>query len=489
MYTVLFWENFKKRDNSTLIPTGSTTLIYDCDFLDGSGILSPTIKLRVSNPTEWNFAYIPNFKRYYKVMNWRYDIGLWIAELQVDVLASWAGEIEKQEVYVLRAASQFNGRINDTQYPLMARKTFGIGSLVEGSANPFSTEYNRGHFVVGIVNTDSGAIGAVSYYVFTPEQFKALSDKLMGDVGFYDVSDISDELTKVLANPFQYVVSCIWLPFEPPLGGEVTMLSIGWWSFNIPCRRLSGYSEWGATGPTIEVPKHPEALTRGYYLLAEPYSEYYLWFPPWGNFSIPADKLIDTDYITFSSRVDCITGKGELRVYTFDSNAAITVIKSQIGVPIELAQMAPQLNSIPQQLVATAPQIPEWADTAGKFLGLHINDSLNAVQNALNTDTGAKVANFAANIGTMMISKYCPSQSIGSNGSIMEGHVDPKLYAYFSYQTDIDAEEKGRPLCQRVKLGALSGFIQCGETDISIPCTQPENEAIRMYLASGIFLE
>ena len=489
MYGVNFYRNFKKKDNSTMQPSGNFDTYY-CDLMDDSGMLTPTILLYdADNPTKYNYAYINAFERFYKITNWRYQKGLWLAEMQVDVLASWRGQIRQQELYVLRSASQFNGRINDTQYPLMARKTFGIGSLVTGSANPFSKEYSQGHFVVGIINTDSGAIGAVSYYVFTPAQFKVLSDKLMGDVGFYDVTDISDELTKVLANPFQYVVSCIWLPFEPPTGGNVTTLSIGWWSFNIPCKRLSGYSEWGATGPTIQVPKHPEALTRGYYLLAEPYSEYYLWFPPWGNFSIPADKLIDTDYITFSSRVDCITGKGELRVYTFDSNAAITVIKSQIGVPIELAQMAPQLNSIPQQLVATAPQIPEWADTAGKFLGLHINDSLNAVQNALNTDTGAKVANFAANIGTLMISKYCPSQSVGSNGSIMEGHVDPKLYAYFSYQTDIDAEEKGRPLCQRVKLGALSGFIQCGETDISIPCTQPENEAIRMYLASGIFME
>lgn len=491
MYTVLFWKNFKKRDNSTLIPTGSTTLIYDCDFLDGSGIISPTIKLRVSNPTEWNFAYIPTFKRYYKVTNWRYETGLWIADLQVDVLASWAGEIENQEVYVLRSASKFNGRIVDNAYPIIGRKTFDIGAMAEGSANPFATAYDNGYFVVGIVNTDTSSIGAVSYYVFTPTQFKNLVDKLLGNVSYYNVSDISDDLTKLLANPFQYVVSCYWFPFEPPLAGTVSTLNIGWWSFNITCNRLSGYTMAAFTGPTIEVPKHPEALTRGYYLLTEPYTEYYLYLPPWGSFSLPAEKLIDSDYITCSSRIDCITGMGTLRINPQGSNAALTVVNAQIGVPIMLAQMAPQLGNLMNQMQTVASSSPVL-DYAASVIGStfvnpwQIGKDLTGLGFA---DAGNKIIKFASNVGTMMLSKYCPSQTLGNNGGVMAGYDNPQLYAAFSYQADMDIEEKGRPLCERIRLSKLSGFVQCGETDIDIPCTKSENDAIRMYLSSGFFLE
>lgn len=487
-YNVTFY-TFSKRDNSTKLPTGLISVGMTCDLMDSSGILAPTLIINHTDPTAFNYCYITEFHRYYFINNWRYSLGFWTCEMQVDVLASWKAQIIQQELYVLRSASNFNGRIADTTYPLIAQKTFASGGLVEGAFNPFSASYQSGYFVVGIINTDSGAIGAVSYYVFTPAQFKTLVDKLMGDVSFYNVSDISDDLTKILANPFQYISSCLWFPFQPPTGASITSLPIGWWTFNISCSRLSGYSQWSATGPTLSIPKHPDALTRGYYLLAEPYTEYYLWFPPWGNFSIPADKVIDSDYLTFSSRVDCITGMGELRVYPYNSNVALSVIKSQIGVPIELAQLAPQLTNIPEQVVSTAQNLPAFEESSIKNIGVHIKEAASAIENFFNTEVGSTVSTIAGNIGTMILSKYCPSQSVGSTGSIMEGYVDPLLYAYFSYQTDMDSAEKGRPLCQKVRLSTLTGFVLCGEADINIACTKTELEAIKLYLTSGLFIE
>ena len=491
MYQITFWKNFKKRDNSTKQPAGGTTHVYDADLLDGSGIITPTFKVRMKNPVEYNYCYIPDFNRYYRITNWRYDRGIWTAETQIDVLASWKDEIGKQTLYVLRSAADFNGRIVDNTYPTIASRGYSIGSQVGGSANPYNTAYQSGYFVVGIVNTDTGAIGAVSYYVFTPAQFKTLVDKLMGDVSFYGVTDISDELTKVLANPFQYVVSCLWFPFSPPTGGAVSSLKIGWWTFSVSCSKLSGYSMWSATGPTISVPKHPESAARGYYLRSEPFTEYYLWFPPWGSFSIPADKLVDSSYITFVGRVDCITGMGELRVTTEESNnTVINVVNAQIGVPIELAQMAPQLGNLMNQMATTSPALaPAAAAAESGFLGINFSEARARLGEALQTDIGSTIAKWASNIGTMALSKWCPAQTIGTNGGVMAGYIDPKLYAFFTYQSEIDIAEKGRPLCDTRKLSDIPGYIQCGETDIRIPCTKTENDAIRMYLGSGFFLE
>ena len=496
MYSITFWKNYKKRANSTKQPQGGTTHVYDADLLDSSGILSPVFKVRIKNPTEYNYAYIDEWKRYYHVNNWRYDRGIWTSELQIDVLASWKTEIAKQNLYVLRAASDYNGRIVDNAYPTMAQRGYSNGSQVEGSVNPFATAYENGSFVVGIVNTDSGAIGAVSYYVFTPAQFKVLVQRLMGDVSVYGVQDVSDELTKVLANPFQYVASCYWFPFaDVPTGASVTTLSVGWWTFNIPCKKLSGYSQWGGSGPTISVPKHPESNSRGFYLRTEPYSEYYLWFPPWGAMSLPADKLIDSRYIDFSYRVDCITGMGEMRIMSEESRGtAINVVNAQIGVPIELAQMAPQLGNLMNQMTTAVQQTPisDFAATAAKVLSVSFGAPSSLISSLGDmgfTNTASTLEQFASNITTMLTSKWCPAQTIGTNGGIMAGYVDPKLYAFFTYQTDMDNAEKGRPLCERRTLSTLSGFIQCGETDIQIPCTKPEEDAIKSYLGSGFFLE
>ena len=180
---------------------------------------------------------------------------------------------------------------------------------------------------------------------------------------------------------------------------------------------------------------------------------------------------------------------GELRVYPYNSNVALSVIKSQIGVPIELAQLAPQLTNIPEQVVSTAQNLPAFEESSIKNIGVHIKEAASAIENFFNTEVGSTVSTIAGNIGTMILSKYCPSQSVGSTGSIMEGYVDPLLYAYFSYQTDMDSAEKGRPLCQKVRLSTLTGFVLCGEADINIACTKTELEAIKLYLTSGLFIE
>lgn len=495
MYQVKFWTNFRKRDNSTKIP-GDTTHVYDCDLMDGSGMIAPTIQLQIQNPTAFNYAYIDAFRRYYKVNNWHYSLGIWQADLQVDVLASFRTEIGNQEIYVLRSTTQWNGRIVDNAYPMIARKTYATGSVATGSSNPFATSYSSGNFVVGIINTDTASIGAVSYYVFTPAQFKTLVDRLMGDVQFYNVTDISDELTKVLANPFQYIVSCYWFPFTPPTGGAVSELKIGWWTFSgINCSRLSGYTRWSATGPTITVPKHPLAAERGLYLCGEPYTEYYLHLPPWGSFNIPADRLIDSDYITCTSQVDCITGMGKVMIDTQQAaNNYFTVVEGQIGVPIMLAQMAPQLGNLMNSMATSAPPtMPVDAGNSAMFMGVDLAEigdkQTGRMASVKQTEISQKVTQFTSAIGTALLSRWCPAQTIGSNGGVMAGYDTPRLFATFSYQTAMNSMEKGRPLCSKVRLDTLSGYIQCGETDIQIACTKGENDAIRMYLSAGFFRE
>ena len=493
-YKFKMYKNFAKKTNSTKQP-GSATLEYDCDLAEGSGVLTPRILMRGSNPIQFNYGYLDFYKRYYYINNWRYNAGIWSAELQVDPLASWKTQIGQQNLYILRAASAYNGRIVDAAYPIRAGKTAAIGQMAAGSVNPFAASYNTGYFVVGIVNTDTGAIGAVSYYVFTPAQFKTLVNKLMGDVSVYGVTDISDELTKILANPFQYVVSATWLPFSPPTGGSVSTLKIGWWDFNIPCAKLSGYTLAGFSGPTINVPKHPDALNRGYYLLTEPYSEYYLDLPPWGAFSLPADKLVDTDAISCYSSVDCITGVGTLWITPLNSNAIITTIQGQIGVPVELAQLAPSINNALNQAITAAESVtPSYnsdANVKTVDIGGHvINLPASAAPSNSSDNLQFDIKSIVSNVATMIMSKWCPAQTLGNNGGFMAGYRDPKLYAWFAYQTTMDNAEKGRPICDRMTINQLSGFVQCGETDISIAAAyKTEIDMIKTYLSTGFYYE
>ena len=92
-------------------------------------------------------------------------------------------------------------------------------------------------------------------------------------------------------------------------------------------------------------------------------------------------------------------------------------------------------------------------------------------------------------IANAFLSSLCPAQVTGNNGGITGGRFDVRLCAWFRVLADETIYEKGRPLCQYTQLYGMSGFIQCGESDVNVPCTKPELDAIRNYMVSGMFLE
>lgn len=494
MYTVSLW-NFSKKENSTGQPDAGTAYIVTCDLMDGSGMLAPTMLLNGDNPIAYNYAYIEEFHRYYFINNWRYSLGLWTAEMQVDVLASWKSQIRGSYVYVARSSSAYNNDIRDTAYPMMS------GSLESNDwvPNPFNITYGNGYFVAGIVNTDTNTIGAVSYYAFTAAQFRQLLAALMGDVTFYGVTDISDQLTKVLANPFQYIVSCRWMPMEPPGGYSVTSVPLGWWTFNVSALRLGANAIVNGTDISLTIPRHPQQY-RGTWLNEGPYTEHYLIFAPFGSFSLPPEKMLYGSNLQLSWSVDYITGAAVLVVSC--GGLFVTRVEGIIGTEIALAQMAPNVDNLMSSLPNFWKSQTELESPGAGDAKYHNVTLSEVAQTAVNghyrpgeaPDVGSSgvtnaIVNVATGIANAYLSSLCPAQISGTNGGISGGRFNVELHSWFRNIGEEDIYEKGRPYCEYTSLFNLSGFVQCGETDIAIPCTKPELSAIKAYMAAGFFLE
>ena len=489
MYRVYFW-NYSKKTNSTGHPSVSGSVDhYDCDLLDLSGILTPTLQLNGRNPTIYNYAYIEDFHRFYYVNNWRYNLGLWTCELQVDVLASWEADIKSSALYVLRSASKWDNSIRDTVYPMLSGNLYSDSSL----PNPFNTSYGSGYFVVGIVNTDTNTVGAISYYSFTSSQFRSFMYSLMSDIDSYGMFDISSDLTKLLANPFQYIVSCRWMPLEPPGGTAVSNVPIGWWSMNVAASRLGASSiiEGDLTG--LPVPRHPQR-DRGTWLDQEPYSSYYLVFAPFGAFSLPPENMLLADTLNFHWSVDYITGAAVLEVKS--GGALVTRVEGKIGAEIALAQMAPQVENMVSALFTKPAAQPEngsgsasWLDVTLSEIGDKMSGARREVIQTPQTKLEAAAETILTGIANAWLSDFCPAQISGQNGGVSAGRFDVTLHGWFKLLADETLYEKGRPLCQYTQLYGMTGFIQCGESDVSIPCTKPELEAIKLHLVNGMFLE
>ena len=460
-YWINFW-TFSKKKNSTEQPNNYYIKCnINADLMNGSGILNPSFQINEDawtglniDITTLNYAEVPELERYYYITNWKYNRGLWICEMMVDVLASFKSSIGATTTYILRSASNYDRYLPDNLYPAKVGASFNATTQ---NLNPFATTFSSGYFVVGIINGDSSSYGAVSYYVFTSSQFRSFANTLLGSFSRFTANEISDQLGKMLFNPFQYIVSCTWLPIAPPMGSGISTIPLGWWSINGNANRLGSTVRASGT-VTITIPKHPDSATRKY-LLSEPYSQYYLDFPPFGNVTISADLIVSASYLDFYWTCDCITGEGKLSIGV-NSTQPFTIMHGQIGVPIQLAQMSPDIMSAIQQILPSTG-----------------NDIADSIINTL------------GNIGSAMIAKNFPMQSTGGTGGFMGGYYPIRLTGIFHSIAQEELSEFGAPCCQTLTISTLSGYVLCAHGDFIGNCTTTETDEINNYLTSGFFYE
>ena len=112
--TVDFW-TFGKRENATSQPSANPLKTYNTVQLkDNCSVVNPALKIREAvnvRVMDWNYCYIHEFSRYYWVSDWMWDNGIWVCELQVDVLASFRTDIGNQSLYILRSYQDSSGNI------------------------------------------------------------------------------------------------------------------------------------------------------------------------------------------------------------------------------------------------------------------------------------------------------------------------------------------------------------------------------------------
>ena len=509
---IVFYTNFEKKKNSTKRPTvggeGNLTNSFTVTgtLKEPCSIMTPVIAFQ-GQPLSPNqifsthYAYIPQFGKYYFVKDWTYIEGLWEAEMEEDVLATWKTHIGDSTLYVLRTNAKgesqyWNGSITDTTYP--ATSDFVIDRTQFTS--PFVNTESSGVYVVGIIGSDNyDAVGAITYYAMTPAQFGSLKATLFGvdgleamglvdNQGNWTVTDVGEQFFKTMYNPFQYIVSCFWFPVSPNdiTGSSVTSLKIGWWIYTVSAKRIS--QKIGAFFDQVKsVPPHPQAGTRGRYLNFAPYTQHTLY----GKFgSIPIDPaFFDLDesiewgykYIVIKYTVDYVTGQCLTQIYTarYTDHTDLQLIHKTeflLGVPIQLAQIGMDYMGA----VSTA-----------------LNSATGTIHNAIvGSAMGGVVGGVAGAITGMTSGIYDTLQSAmpqlktsGSNGSFINLAINTELISKYYVIAYEDIEHKGRPLCLPVKISLLEGFVLCADGEIDIDCLDDEREEISNFLTTGFFWE
>lgn len=465
---VTFYQ-FAKRTNSTLRPGSGT--VFSCEINANCNIIAPRIELTgTGNPSAYNYCYIPDFARYYFVKAWTWAPGKWIAELSVDVLASYRDQIGSSTEYVTRSSALYDGNISDGLYPATAE----VQSATNAFEGGFAETIGDGFFVIGFIAKAANSIGAITYVVMTPGNAKQLSAKLLTDVSYLDMDtkEISDSLTKILFNPYQYIVSCHYFPFDSaeltahlPL---VASVDVGWWSVDVPCWILGEDNNYLSRSASVAIPKHPQAVSRGGYCNTAPYTDYTIFLQPFGVIPLDSSKLWGASTLSIQYAVDLFTGDSILRVFT-NTNQLVHETTAKLGVPIQLANISIDIPSSSGGLLQTG--------VAAVFGGIQ-----TALSGGSIADVGNGILNAAQATNADVASK-------GATGSTIAFDMTPYMVARFKILVDDNNPDHGRPLCKRIQLSTLPGYIMVDDPDIELSATAAEIDSVKNYMRNGFFFE
>lgn len=488
--------SFTKRENSTKQPLSGGT-DYSCTMIDETSLMNPTFKLSIaSNPIGKNYCYVSDFDRYYFITDITTFQNFWHITCRCDVLASFKTEIGNGSHYVLRSASSYDGDISDNLY---AAKITAVKVITDPAADLMSwrdatSPYTAHHsYVLGIVGLGSSTdkqVGSMVYYHMDETYLNEFLEYLMDNIDQW--SDLNGEYSpgvqQALLNPMQYIKSCICIPYDPPsVSSSGNNIKFGYYTYiGEASRKFKILDNWAltrTTATTVNIPKHPQAATRGNYLNCQPFSEYVFHFGPWGD--IPLDPMLmqRNTKLSIGFKIDLTSGDARLLIEGYEHSDDIFFNgTANVGVDVNISQIS--VDGLAQTQVETNS----------------IFSMMGAVGGALSNPSPGGVVSAAASImqsATAGIQDATrldfPIVSGLANGGSFLPFQDDDVNCYLAYKyteiVDENLTELGRPLCQTKQINTLSGFILCQGADAQITGTADEAAQINAYMNSGFFYE
>lgn len=472
-----YWLDFNKRQNSTKRPDltkGTEIEVYikdDCSLENPVFVVSDNLKT-------WSYCYAPSLGRYYfitdivTVDSWQFEV-----HCTLDAAATYRDSILAYTAFVERAASAYDVLLNDNFLSTQQ-------DIIYNAHTNINIHFGNGFYVVPV----SGAEG-VQQVVFTnpdnaslfyngyPYSAKA-GDGTAVDLAtcFQDGNAFKAMFQQIgysFMNPTDYMGDMLFFPMDY---ADMTVASrplrLGVWTYkNGDVTMLDGYSRVGWSYHTnLTFPASPYTDFRKY---NDAFTQYYVYLPCFGNIQIPAIDAGQGDLGVYIN-VDTHSGAGQYVIYHTTGNDVIGTYSTQIGINVS------------------------YAKSNGINFGNLITTAIGGAQNV--AGAGGIGAGGAASMGLGLermgidtiraFFATCPSICGGSGNG-----ASARLYPNIITSTravgskEFPVAECGRPLCQNVTLGSLSGFVKCGNASVPLVALDHVRSEINNMLNSGIYIE
>lgn len=460
-----------KPANSTKAFTPSKR--FECLLKDSSSIQNPVLQVsRALYNAIYNYAYIPDWGRYYFISSAVQSGPYWELSLQEDVLASWKTHILGTTQFVSRSDSAGNVMLSDN----LAGHSHDFDSYSQFVDIGLNT---TGTYLIYVISSDiagtSHAVPSMAVYALTPTGLRDLC-AYMFSADFYDsvmagVDDTTKAVTSSFFNPFQYVVKCQWFPFQMSDFSTVSQpIRFGWWE----APYTAGYVLNHSVNKSF-VLEMPEATT--FADLDPAWSQYSLYVPSFGNLTIPSEYAGKTlaGYIY----TDIETGESTLFMYD-DSHLFLTAAGS-LGCDVQLTNLKAEAFTGLLKFAAKAP-----AQLAGGAYGFvrgftkpsgGLLETLNSASHEFNRNAMAATQPEPSTIGS------------GSNRTLIEQRPHAIL-SVKTYSIMEDLKSKcGLPCNLILELSELTGYCEVVDPVLDIGCLQDEKVTIMGLMAGGFYIE
>lgn len=441
--------HFSKRKNSTKRPTGQGTEV-PCLLKSATTFQSPTFILQrpMNDMLQFNYA---KWADHYYFIDSTTSINAGQTEISCteDVLATYKNEIGNYTCFIERSRNQ-NTLANDTMYIPTNDWVLSTRNVIHKEKIMAST-YSQ-QYIIRVVSKT----GVASYYI-NGNQLNNLLDYMYTESNFTDV--ITDAITKLMFEPFKYIVDLKWIPFVESAfnNSNDEAIQLGFWDSGVTAKRIDE--------DTVVNFSYSFAFDNPLYAITDfryyspSFSNYFIKLPFIGVVALNPYKIDES--VNALYQFDATSGL--CNVFLQSKKVVFASYQFQLSVPVQIGYASTNIAQLTTSAVSLVGAGLQGNIAQGISSGIEAGRSITAPEVSM--------------LGT-----------IGNISNILNNQI-LEFNSYACTSIDPDGASEGYADGAVRSISGLSGYIKCRNASIEISGFTGDQEVVNNYLNSGFYYE
>jgi hypothetical protein len=447
--TEIILYHFSKRKNSTKRPTEQGTTV-PCLLKSATTFQNPTFILQkpMNDMLQFNYA---KWADHYYFIDSTTSINAGQTEISCteDVLATYKNEIGNYTCFIERSSNQTT-IANDTMY--IPTNDWVLSTRHVSHKEKIMTSTYSQQYIIRVVSRT----GVASYYI-NGDQLNNLLDYMYTESNFADV--ITDAITKLMFDPFKYIVDLKWIPFVESAfkNNNNEVIQLGFWDSGVMAKRIDEN--------TVVNFSYSFAFDNPLYAITDfryynpSFSNYFIKLPFIGVVALNPYKIDET--VNALYQFDATSGL--CNVFLQSKKVVFASYQFQLSVPVQIGYATTNTAQLTTSAVSLVGAGLQGNIAQGISSGIEAGRSITAPEVSM--------------LGT-----------IGNISNILNNQI-LEFNSYACTSIDPDGASEGYADGTVRYISGLSGYIKCRNASIEISGFTGDQEAVNKYLNSGFYYE